>query len=177
METRPILLILGLLLATSALAQAYRWVDEDGVVHFSDVPREGAEEIELSTLSRKTGARIFAPRAPTADGDAPEEAAPFRYENISIASPGAEETLWNIEGVLNVSVALSPGLQSGHQMRIYFDGQPQMVSGTSFQLEEVWRGSHNLQAEVLDQTGKVLIRSKPSRFYVQQTSVITRRGP
>ena len=178
METRSIFVLIGLLLATSVFAQAYRWVDEDGVVHFSDVPREGAEEIDLAGLSRATGARVFTP-APQAQGAAEDAAAegPFRYESISIASPGSEETLWNIEGQLNVSVALSPGLQSGHQMRIYFDGQPQMVPGTSFQLEEVWRGSHNLQAEVLDQTGKVLIRSKPSRFYVQQTSVITRRGP
>ncbi len=177
METRSIFVLIGLLLlATSAFAQAYRWVDEDGVVHFSDVPREGAEEIDLAGLSRPTGARVFTP-APEArgTGDAATEDAPFRYESIAIASPGSEETLWNIEGVLNVSVALSPGLQSGHQMRIYYNGEPRMVSGTSFQLEEVWRGAHNLQAEVLDETGKTLIRSKPSRFYVQQTSVITRR--
>ena len=43
MESRSILLVLGLLAATAALAQeAYRWVDEDGVVHYSDRPREGA---------------------------------------------------------------------------------------------------------------------------------------
>ncbi len=132
METRSIFVLIGLLLVSSAFAQAYRWVDEDGVVHFSDVPREGAEEIDLSSLSRPTGARVFTP-APQARGTADDaaEEGPFRYESISIASPGAEETLWNIEGVLTVSVALSPGLQSGHQMRVYFDGQPQMVSSTS----------------------------------------------
>ncbi len=176
METRPILALIGLLVVTSAYAEAYRWVDDEGVVHYSDRPREGAEEIELTEYSRNTGARLYtpAPQAPGAEDGVADEG-PFRYQSISIASPGSEETLWNIEGVLNVSVALSPGLQSGHQMRIYFDGQPRMVSGTSFQLEEVWRGSHNLQAEVLDETGKTLIRSKPTRFYVQQTSVITRR--
>jgi hypothetical protein len=46
-----------------------------------------------------------------------------------------------------------------------------MVQGTSFQLQEVWRGVHNLQAEVLDETGKLMIRSQPARFYVQQNSV------
>ena len=107
-------------------------------------------------------------------GDDEEQAdttAPFRYESFEIVSPGAEETLWNIEGVLNVSMALSPPLQAGHQVRVYFDGNPQIVSGTSLQLQEVWRGVHNLQAEVLDETGKMLIRSRTNRFYVQQTTV------
>jgi hypothetical protein len=54
---------------------------------------------------------------------------------------------------------------------VYFDGSPQMASGTSVQLQEVWRGVHNLQAEVLDETGKMLIRSRTNRFYVQQTTV------
>ena len=46
-----------------------------------------------------------------------------------------------------------------------------MVAGTSFQLQDVYRGVHNLQAEVLDQTGTMMIRSKTNRFYVQQTTV------
>ena len=49
-----------------------------------------------------------------------------------------------------------------------------MVSGTAFQLQEVWRGMHNLQAEVLDETGQLMIRSEPIRFYVQQTSILRR---
>jgi hypothetical protein len=46
-----------------------------------------------------------------------------------------------------------------------------MVSGPSFQLEEVYRGVHNLQAEIVDQSGKLMIRSRPNRFYVQQNSI------
>lgn len=56
-------------------------------------------------------------------------------------------------------------------MRVYFDGQPRMVAGTSFQIDEVWRGVHNIQAEVIDSTGKLMIRSRTNRFYVQQSTV------
>jgi hypothetical protein len=101
----------------------------------------------------------------------PATPAQFRYESISIASPGAEETLWNIEGVLNVSVSVSPGLQDGHRLRAYFDGQERMVSGTNFTIDEVYRGVHNLQVEVIDATGKLMIRSQPNRFYVQQNMI------
>ncbi len=173
METRPIFVLIGLLAAASVMGQAYKWVDEDGVTHYSDRPREGAEVVELSEYTRTTGAQIY--RAPLRAAEDPAaaaaEEAPFKYDSLSVASPGAEETLWNIEGVLNVSLALSPGLQSGHQVRVYFDGQPRMVSGTSFQVEEVWRGVHNIQAEVIDATGKLMIRSRTNRFYVQQSTV------
>ncbi len=175
MEKRPIFVLVGLLAAVSAMAEAYKWVDEEGVTHYSDRPQEGAEVLELSEYTRTTGAQIYRAPRDAADGGegAPPEQEPFKYESLAVASPGAEETLWNIEGVLNVSLALSPGLQRGHRVRVYFDGQPRMVSGTSFRIEEVWRGVHNIQAEVIDETGKLMIRSQTNRFYVQQSTVST----
>ena len=174
MELRTILVLLGLLAMPFATAEeAYVWTDEDGVVHYSDRPQPGARRIELSEPNTGQSPTRRRPEATPDDAaeDAAEEEAPFRYESLAVASPGAEETLWNIGGVLNVSLALNPPLQPGHQVRVYFDGKAQIVSGTSIQLNEVWRGVHNLQAEVLDETGKMLIRSRTNRFYVQQSTV------
>jgi hypothetical protein len=174
METRLILALIGLLATTSVVAQAYRWVDDEGVTHYSDRPEEGAEKVELSEYSKHTGARIYRRSTPTpAAAEEPASDEPFSYQSLTITSPGAEETLWNIEGVLSVSLALNPGLQSGHQLRVYHNGQPQIVTGTSFQLEEVYRGVHNLQVEVIDATGRLMIRSQTNRFYVQQSTVVT----
>ena len=174
MEIRPILVLLGLLASATALAQAYTWVDDEGVTHYSDRPQEGAEQVNLSEYSRNTGAQLYRQRPAAEEADeAGEDAGPFKYDSLEVASPGSEETLWNIEGVLNVSLALSPGLQSGHRVRVYFDGQARDVSGTSIQLEEVYRGVHNIQAEVIDETGKLMIRSQTNRFYVQQNSILT----
>ncbi|MFQ5608729.1 MAG: DUF4124 domain-containing protein [Woeseiaceae bacterium] len=176
MDKRAIFALIGLLVAPGALAEAYRWVDEDGIVHWSDRPRPGAEQIILPKANTTT-TRTYGRSQPGNTNDASSAtasdapAAPFRYESIEIAAPGAEETLWNIGGTLSVSVTLQPGLQPGHQMRVHFDGKPRMVSGTSFTVEEVWRGVHNIQVEVLDETGKLMIRSQPSRFYVQQNTV------
>jgi len=174
MEIRPILVLLGLLASATALAQAYTWVDDEGVTHYSDRPQEGAQQVNLSEYSRNTGAQLYRqrPRAEATD-DAEEDTGPFKYESLAVASPGPEETLWNIEGVLNVSLALSPGLQSGHRVRVYFDGQPREVSGSSIQIEGVYRGVHNIQVEVIDEMGKLMIRSQTNRFYVQQNSILT----
>jgi len=171
METRPIFILLGLLAADGVFAEAYTWTDEDGVVHYSDRPEPGARRVELE--ESKSSRRVrSSPAATSPEGEAAtEDAGPFRYASIEVAAPAPEETLWNIEGVLNVTLALSPALRPGHQVRVYFDGTPQMVRGASFQVEEVHRGVHNIQAEVLDETGKLMIRSLPNRFYVQQSTV------
>ena len=173
MQRRSIFVLAGLLVATMALADsAWKWTDDNGVVHYSDVPVQGAESVNIADYNRATGANLSrnTPQANAATTATPAAAA-FRYENISVSSPGAEETLWNIEGELTVSVSVSPGLQSGHQIRAYFDGQAQMVTGTSFTIDEVYRGVHNLQVEVIDAAGKLMIRSQPNRFYVQQNTV------
>jgi hypothetical protein len=175
MQKQSILILLGLLLSGAAHAQAYKWTDDDGIVHYSDRPQPGAERVDLGTSNsaRRTRVRQPAASVPSVqDTGAAETAAPFRYESLTIGSPAAEETLWNIEGVLTVTLALSPALQPGHQVRVYFDGNARPVAGTSFQLQEVYRGAHNLQAEILDETGALMIRSVPSRFYVQQNSVL-----
>jgi len=165
---------LAVLGAGLALAQAYRWVDEDGVVHYSDVPMEGAEQIQLPQDQRRRPS--YAPQQSAARTQAPAENAAeppavFKYESIEIVAPAPEETLWNIEGVLNVALRVTPALRPEDQVRVYFDGEARLVRGTSFQLQEVWRGVHNIQAEIVDPTGKLMARSLPNRFYVQQNSI------
>ncbi|MCH8070595.1 MAG: DUF4124 domain-containing protein [Proteobacteria bacterium] len=175
MGNRAIFLIIGLLAASAALSEAYRWVDENGIVHYSDRPEPGAELIILPEYSAsRQGRRYQRPTAtsqPTQSNQTSPAAALFRYERVEITSPGAEETLWNIEGILNVSVTVTPALKAGHQVRAYFNGNGEIVAGTSFQIEEVYRGVHNLQVEIIDENGKLMIRSRANRFYVQQNKV------
>jgi hypothetical protein len=54
---------------------------------------------------------------------------------------------------------------------VYFNGETRLVVGTRFSIDEVWRGVHNIQAEVIDETGKLMIRSQANRFYVQQNNI------
>jgi hypothetical protein len=174
------LFIAALLLSATglAVAQAYRWVDENGVVHYSDRPIEGAEEIILPQSSGPSSPAV--PRRSVSRGEATsvDDQPADAYNTLDITSPAPEETLWNIEGTLNVTMNLEPGLRSGHRIRVYFDGEERMVFGTTFQIPEVYRGVHNIQAEVLDRGGRVMIRSTTNRFYVQQTTIINNRpGP
>jgi hypothetical protein len=168
---RTIVAFFAVITAGVALAQAYRWVDENGVVHYSDRPVEGAEQIVLPKSSPPSRPVATFARE-TADPDAGEPQEPFSYETIEVVSPAPEETLWNIEGVLSVALDIQPALRPTDQLRVYFDGEVRRVSGNNFQIQEVYRGAHNIQAEILDANGEIVGRSQPNRFYVQQNSII-----
>lgn len=172
MVKRSILAVIALLATGALFAQAYKWVDEDGVVHYSDRPHEGAVEMELPSDGVRTpGINSLPVRTVFSVRDGEDQVEPFRYDSLAITAPAAEETLWNIEGVLDVNLRMSPVLQSGHVLSVYLDGRKITVATANFRIEDVYRGAHNLQAEIVDKTGRLLIRSENTRFYVQQTSI------
>jgi hypothetical protein len=168
------------LLASAALAtETYRWVDENGVVHYSDTPGEGAEVVNIRPAQGYKPPVRRAPVTPDAEsgeseaapGDDAEEEEPA-YE-LAIARPQQEETLWNLEGQLDVSLDVSPRIRRGHRLRLFLDGEE--VSGlpqraTAFTVSEVWRGAHTVRVGVYDGRGRELAVSDTVRFYVQQTS-------
>ena len=111
MEKRPILILLALFAGGAALADTYTWTDDEGIVHYSDRPHPGAKRI---IIDAPNPSRSFAPRraanaGATNDASTTDAGKPFRYESFEIVSPAAEETLWNIEGVLNVKRVSSYG--------------------------------------------------------------------
>ncbi|MEM6513625.1 MAG: DUF4124 domain-containing protein [Pseudomonadota bacterium] len=177
MDFRHILVLAVLFFSADAFAQAYRWVDDDGVVHYSDTPRPGAQEFELPKSDAP--AQPTRPRSTArASERTPEpEPQPESYTRIGISAPAPEATLWNIGGVLNVQLELTPRLQPGHKIRVYLDGEARDVYSLFFPINEVWRGEHTIQVEVLDRNDEMIIRSDAQKFYVQQTSVLTGAAP
>ena len=169
---RAWLIMIVLLLSSPVFGTAYKWVDENGQVHYSDRPREGAQEIPLpatpapTPTTRPAQATAESPGAPPADAPA--------YQRIAITSPTQQQTLWNIEGNLDVTVQLSPGLRPGHRVAVNLDGALVDLRplGLSFQVPNVFRGIHTLEAVVLDARGEELIRSESITFMVQQTSIL-----
>lgn len=177
---RNALILIMLFVATPVMADAYRWVDENGVVHYSDRPREGAERIELNT--RTTSIARPAPADPepaanaapaTTPARAPQQPATEGYQRLDIVRPQQGETLWNIGAVLTVSLRVSPELGEGHRIQITHNGQIRddlPTNAVDVQLDNVFRGEHTLQASIVDLNGNVLIQSINKRFYVQQAA-------
>lgn len=170
------LIVLSLALPGAVMAATvWMWVDENGQRHYSDRPVEGAERIELAEAQGFSAPPV--PSSPSADEAADEAAGP--YERLSIAQPEQTETLWNIEGTLDVTVEIEPELQPGHEVDLYVDGERQYVGGRrlSFTVDEVYRGVHSLEAVVLDGSGEEIMRSPTRNFVVQQTSLLNPNNP
>jgi ABC-type glycerol-3-phosphate transport system substrate-binding protein len=159
-----------------AVAEIYSWVDENGELHYSDTPEEGAQQVEpgpTNTFSASPGAAATSSSA-AADDDA-EAAA---YADFAISSPTQEQVLWNTGGVVPVTLALSPRLKNGHQIQLLLDGAQVMTGiSLSYQLTSVERGAHSLQANIVDPAGKQLAAAQPVTFTVQQNSVLNPNNP
>jgi hypothetical protein len=169
MQTLFVLLALAL-----GSADVYRWVDGDGQVHFSDRPVQGAERITLTvSLPASNPARNGSPNISTeARGDEPP-AAITGYQSLTITRPTQEQVLWNIEGQLDVAAEVQPALQPGHALRFHLDGRMMLAEAGASQarFSEVFRGEHTLRVDAVDASGRALISSPTSRFFVRQTAI------
>ena len=156
----------------------YRWVDENGQVHYSDRPGPGAERIELSTGAPSLDAGL---PSRSRQQPAPEArtAVVTDYETLAVLQPASEETLWGTAGRVEIAIVVSPDLQSRHSFGLYLDGELAEIAirATRFSIEDVPRGEHTVQAVILDDANRELRRSAPVTFFVQQTSIYYPRNP
>lgn len=161
---------------TSA-APAWRWVDVDGSVHYSDRPVPGAEEVNLPGSSNGVQS-TSRPSSNSSQQPAPSQSVTdetTRYTRFDIISPSQQEVFWNVAGMITVNVAIEPALQDGHRLAILLDGQrqTQFADGSKMVLSEVYRGLHTVQAQIIDVNTQVVVQSLPVEFMVQQTSLQT----
>ena len=170
------LVLLSLLSTVASGQSAYTWVDENGQTHYSDRPVPGSAPIELETAQGFTAPRPAIREAAEPEAEIDPAAA---YTAFNILQPQQQETLWNVAGNVGVSLDISPGLQPGHHVGVYLDGELTDVGTTAlqFQLTEVFRGQHTLQAVILDNDGGDVLRSLAVTFMVQQTTLLNPNNP
>lgn len=153
-------------------ATVWKWRDADGVIHYSDQPVPGAEQVNVQAASSFSAPQI---NSGNSNSPAPSSPATAAYSNIEIWKPSNDETIAATAGQVGVAVRVEPALQPGHRLALYLDGQlvqgfpPQ---GSEYQLSEVARGDHSLQLVVVDSQGKQVKSSAAVQFHVFQPSVL-----
>jgi len=175
------LALLGLLLAGAAVAQTittYRWVDAQGVVHYSDTPTPGAQVIQLHSAQTYRAPPSAAAKAAQA-GASSSGGAASPYSSCNIGQPAPEASFFAPE-TIPITVALAPGLRGGDQVNVTVDGVPAAPltpGGLQFQVPGPERGAHMVSALVSDADGKTICHSAPLTFYVQRPSVNSPAAP
>lgn len=171
-------LILLMLVVTPALSDVtlYKWTDDGGVVHYSDTPQpnERTEIVVVRSAQGYQASPVYTGGS-TADGTGGSSGAGGNtYNYVRINSPTQEQVLWNIGGTLDVTLSISPPLEPGHSIGLYYDSINVATLGSrrsNFVLNDVTRGTHSLRAAVLDGSGVEVVDSNVTMFQVHQTSI------
>jgi len=167
-------ILMALLMTFAVMAGAsemWRWVDENGMVHFSDRPQPGAERVDMRPAQTFTAPPVE-PRPPRGAPEEPGDPT-TRYTQLSILSPAEGETLWNIGTELNVQLAIDPPLAGAHELRVFLDGArvEDSPQGAQFTLRDVFRGERRLRVSIVDESERELVSTPTIVFYVQQASL------
>ena len=168
------------LLALSGLSLAttlYRWVDAQGVVHYSDTPHEGAQVLQISGAQTYHGASA----APPPPGPPPPQQASIKsepYQACAITQPAPAAALYAPEAVV-VSVEVSPALRDGDHLTVEADGRQLQSAdgGQSFLIPQPERGEHSIGAQVRDPDGVMLCNAPVVTFSVTRPSVNSPNNP
>lgn len=169
--------LMSVVSAAAISATVYKWVDENGVTHYSDQPHENAEKVHVAA-PQTYKATPLQPRA-AARSESAQASPTSTYDSCMVTSPSNEETLPNAFSV-TTSVQVSPAPHGGDQLIVLFDGKPLPgfpAGGGSFTIADIDRGTHTLQAVVQDQGGKVLCHSSSVSFTVLQPSLLNPANP
>jgi hypothetical protein len=151
-------------------ATVYKWVDENGVVHFSDQPHENAEKVELKAPQTYT-----APKTPTGPSQTARQPSKptHAYQSCAVSEPANDQVFMNTDTV-TAGVTVLPAVRPGDSAVVTLDGQrvPGVpANGGQFTISPVDRGTHSIQMTVQDASGATLCSSPTVTFHVQQPSL------
>jgi uncharacterized protein DUF4124 len=161
--------LLGLACTSAVSATVYKWVDEKGVVHYSDQPHPSAQQLDVKSAQGYSAGP--APSASAPPGNGAETARVESYTTCELYRPENDEVFMNTDTVV-VKLRLAPNLLPGHKVAIGLDGkrqtdQPNTAMDFTLTVE---RGAHSVIAVVEDQENREICRSSPVTFHVRQPS-------
>ncbi len=163
-------LMVALAFVNTAGAVLYKGVDAQGNVVYSDKPFDAAEKFTPPPISVMDAAKAKVEETKAVE----EKPAEFKYINFDIASPKNNQTFQNVFDVM-VSLKIRPELNAAENHRIWMlvNGKPVIknIQSSSFKIEGLERGANKLQAQIRDENGKVVVRTRTTVIFVHQASV------
>lgn len=175
---RTLLFTLISLASSLALAATvYKWVDENGVVHYSDQPHPNAEKVHLK--EPQTYKESGPLDTSSANPGSPASNPAVVYKGCAVVQPANSEDFASVDSI-TVVVRTDPGLRGGDQVYVTLDGQPLndgQPTGAQFTISPVERGSHTLQAMVKDADGDLLCQAPAVTYNVHQPSILNPANP
>ena len=155
-------------------ATVYKWVDENGVTHFSDQPHENAQKVEL-----KAPQTFAAPKTTPVKPTEPARPAEKVYRSCSMSEPTNDQVFMNTDTV-SAGTSVQPAVRAGDTVLVTMDGAPVPgvpANGGQFTISPVDRGEHTIQMVVKDASGTTVCSSPSVTFHVRQPSLQSPTNP
>jgi hypothetical protein len=178
MHPRQTWLAIGLLAAfTVQAAVIYKWVDADGVVHYSDQTSPGAEKIVTAVSSAPAASGARNATGPVSQFHGVAQGG-LNYTEFSITSPAPQQTFF-ADDVVAVHLNLSPSLRPNQSITWHLNGKQLDFppNAVSFPLPRLDRGTYALAATITDQQTSESQTSNSVTFFVHQPSALSPQSP
>ena len=154
------LLLLALSVSVLAADYVYKRTNPDGTVEYSDKKLEGGTVIKVPK-----GSTFTLPKASKQTTET--EPKKINYE-LAIVEPKDDQAIRSNIGSVTFRATLSPSqLPAGHRIVWKIDGQevPQL-NGLLAKMKNVDRGTHELQASIVDDKGNSITSSETITFHL-----------
>jgi hypothetical protein len=171
---RTLLLLLSLM-PLITVGDIYKYTNPNGTVEYSDQRGKGAVEVEIGPL------QTYTPPLPkiktTHDSESQPQEAVSSYQ-VSIVNPHNEATVRENTGRVEVTLQVKPPIEadSNYTLQLLLDGQVVGRASTRLKyiLTNVDRGTHKLQAKLLDSSRISVAQSEIITFYMRRISILFR---
>jgi len=165
--------------SVATAATVYKWVDENGVTHFSDQPHENAQKVELKAPQTFSAPKNSAPAQSSSRPAPPRGPAEKVYQTCGMSEPTNDQVFMNTDTV-SAGTSATPGIRPGDTVLVTMDGAPVPgvpSNGGQFTITPVDRGEHTIQMTIKDPSGITVCSSPSIRFSVRQPSVQSPTNP
>ncbi|PTP66391.1 DUF4124 domain-containing protein [Vibrio splendidus] len=191
---KNILFLIGLTVALSCSAQTvYTWVDEDGVLHFSDTPSDqDAKSLRLPDVQASAPAPKFEASTPVdaAASSTTKTATPAQAQAqaqgktestkreapaqlaLTMLAPVHDQTIRSNRGLIPVQIELSRKLGIGEQLQLMLDGRRYGAPQTqpNWELKGIDRGTHTIAIQA-HRSGKLIASTSPVTVYLHRATL------
>lgn len=167
--------LLALTLCVSAQAEVYKWVDKNGVTHYSDRPQPGAEKLIVAPAQSYDAPKTSASSGTVTTPSVSSTATPTPSEgNCPLLSPRDGETLQNIP-----FLTFTFATMDNARPVLTLNDKRYTPQGTMnfIKVEPAARGSYEAKLQFLSASGAVVCSSPRVNFFVRQPSIIKPKRP
>ena len=165
-----ILLILFVFTSSFAKTKLYKYFDENGGVHYTDVkPLDNEKDVSYQTLKVASG------KVKIKVNEENQESV-FQIDDFAIAEPRNGSVIQTTNDMVNVKVNMAGKLPSNFRVRFYLDDLPhgKVKSGKQL-IADIAPGKHKLYATLLEiHSMKVLKTTETIEFTLEKKPQTTR---